>query len=469
MKTLGKRKLNSHTLEYFSSSKLCDSVLNSSESRNSVQDLKTLSNTSEESLTGERTPGQNLRVSVVYVLNKRGKPLMPCSPRKARILLRQKKAEVVNNYPFTIQLVYTTGENKQETLLGVDAGYGVVGLSVVTDKLELYAAELELRKDIVKLLSQRKQYRRTRRSRNLWHREPRFLNRGIKKGWLAPSIQHKLDSHIKVVENISKILPISKIEVEIASFDIQKIKNPDISGSDYQQGEQLGFWNAREYVLHRDNHKCQYCKGKSKDKILRVHHLISRQIGGNRPENLLTLCTICHDSYHRGEISLDKIKKTKFKGFKAETFMNIVRWRIVEKLREKFKNVEITYGYITKSKRIDLGISKTHSNDAFVIAGGSDQKRSSIIYKIKQKRRNNRSIQMNRKGIGISIKRKKYKYSPRDLVKFKNKMYKVLGVSGYGKYIQIKREGKKKINTKIENVKILKYNKGIYYERIFLQ
>ncbi len=467
MKKLGKRKLNSHTLEYFSSSKLCGLSLNSSEGRNSVAGLKTLSNISEENLTGKRTPGQNLRVSVVYVLNKRRKPLMPCSPRKARILLRQKKAEVINNYPFTIQLIYTTGENKQETLLGVDAGYSIIGLSVITDKLELYTAELELRKNIVKLLSQKRAYRRARRSRNLWHREPRFLNRGIKKDWLAPSIQHKLDSHIKIVENISKIIPISKIEVEVANFDIQKIKNPDILDIDYQQGEQLGFWNVREYVLHRDNHKCQYCKGRRKDKILRVHHIVSRQIGGDRPENLLTLCTTCHDSYHRGEISLDKIKKTIIKGFKAETFMSIVRWKIVEKLREKFKGVEITYGYITKSKRVKLRIPKTHNNDAFVIAGGSiTQKRNSIIYKIKQKRRNNRSIQMNRKGIGISIKRKKYKYSPKDLVKLSNKIYKVLGVFNLGKYIRIKSKEKIIVNTKIENVSILKYNKGMYYERI---
>ncbi len=463
MKKLGKRKLNLHTLEYFSSSKLCDSVLNSSESRNSVQDLKTLSNTSEESLTGKRAPGQNLRVSVVYVLNKRGKPLMPCSPRKARILLEQKKAEVVNNYPFTIQLVYATGENKQETLLGVDAGYSIVGLSVTTDKLELYAAELELRKNIVKLLSQRNSYRRKRRNRKLWYREPRFLNRKKDKDWLAPSIQHKLDSHIKVVEDISKILPISKIDVEIANFDIQKIKNPNISGAEYQQGEQFGFWNVREYVLHRDNHNCQYCKGKSKDKILRVHHIVSRQIGGDRPENLLTLCETCHDSYHRGEISLDKVKKTKFKGFKAETFMNIVRWKIVEKLREKFKNVEITYGYITKGKRVELGISKTHNNDAFVIAGGSLQKRNSIVYKIKQKRKNNRSIQTNRRGCERIIKKNRYRYSPKDLVKFRNKIYKVLGVFNLGKYIRIRRE-KEIINTKIKNVKIYKYNKSMYCE-----
>ncbi len=330
MKKLDKRKLNSHTSEYPSSSELCGSVLNSSEGKNSVQNLKTLSNSPKRNLQ-ERTPEQNLRVSVVYVLNKREKPLMPCSTRKARILLKQKKAEVVNLKPFTIKLTYSTGETKQETELGVDAGSSIVGLSVITDKLELYAAELELRNDITKLISQRSSYRRTRRSRNVRYRKARFLNRKKEKGWLAPSIQHKLNSHIKIVEQIFKIVPISKIKVEIANFNIQKIKNPEISGKEYQQGEQLDFYNVREYVLFRDNHICKYCKGKKKDLVLQVHHLVSRQVGGDRPENLLTLCKTCHEDFHRGLIKLDKIKISK--GFKAETFMNIVKWKIVEKLK----------------------------------------------------------------------------------------------------------------------------------------
>ncbi len=371
----------------------CDSVLNSSNRvRNSVQNLKTFDNSPDEEFTGKRTPEQNLRVSVVYVLNRRNKPLMPTSPQKARKLLKKGQAHVVNRTPFTIKLKASSGETKQEIVVGLDPGYSHIGISAITEIQELFSSEVLPRTDIVNLLSKRRSYRRTRRSRNLWHREPRFLNRGIKKGWLAPSVQHKLDTHIKVIENTSKILPVDKVIVEVANFDIQKIKNPDISGTDYQQGEQLGFWNAREYVLYRDNYKCRYCKGKSKDKILRVHHIVSRQIGGDRPDNLLTLCETCHDSYHRGEISLDKIKKTKFKGFKAETFMSIIRWRIVEELKKKFKNVEITYGYITKSKRIELGIFKTHNNDAFVIAGGTLKHKRSQSYLIKQVRKQNRKL-----------------------------------------------------------------------------
>jgi len=410
----------------------CDSVLNSSNRvRNSVQNLKTFDNSPDEELTGKRTPEQNLRVSVVYVLNRRNKPLMPTSPQKARKLLKKGQAHVVNRTPFIIKLNYSTGETKQETVVGLDPGYSHIGISAITEIQELYSAEVLPRTDIVRLLSQKSMYRRTRRSRNLWYREPRFLNRGIKKDWLAPSIQHKL----------------------VSSFDIQKIKNPDISGTDYQQGEQLGFWNVREYVLYRDNHKCQYCKGKSKDKILRVHHIVSRQVGGDRPENLLTLCTICHDSYHRGEISLDKIK-VRTKGFKAETFMSIVRWKIDEELKKKFKNVEITYGYITKGKRIKLGISKTHNNDAFVIAGGTLKHKRSQNYLIKQVRKQNRKLY---KGARSYIKNTDGRFI-KGFQRYDKVLYKGIECFIFGRrstgYFDIRKLNGEKIHSSIRYIKL---------------
>lgn len=228
----------------------CGATLNSPESRGSVSCLKTCDNNSDAALTARDQAGQDLRVPVVYVLNQRGKPLMPCSARKARILLMAKKAVVRTRTPFTIQLIGTTGENKQSVTIGVDSGYLHVGLSAVSKKCELYAADVTLRKDIVDLNSERRQYRRARRGRETWYRQPRFLNRKKAEGWLAPSIQHKLDSQVKLVDKVAAILPVTKVVVEVAAFDIQKIKNPDIAGTDYQNGEQTGFWNVREYVLY---------------------------------------------------------------------------------------------------------------------------------------------------------------------------------------------------------------------------
>lgn len=194
--------------------------------------------------------------------------LMPCTPRKARKLLKEGKAKVVRRTPFTIQLTIPTGESKQPITLGVDSGYHHIGLAAVTDsgKKEVYSADVKLRNDIVKLNSERRQYRRFRRYRKTWYRKSRFLNRKKPEGWLAPSIQHKLDSHLKIINKVKEILPISEISVEVAAFDIQKIKNPKLEGVEYQNGVQKGFWNVREYVLYRDGHVCQNCQGQSKSK-----------------------------------------------------------------------------------------------------------------------------------------------------------------------------------------------------------
>ena len=285
---------------------------------------------------------------LVYVLNKNEKPLMPCSPRKARILLKEGKAKVIRREPFTIQLLYGSSGYKQKVNLGVDAGSKHIGLSATTEKKELFASEVKLRTDIVDLLSTRLQYRRSRRNRTTRYRKARFLNRIHRKhkGWLAPSVENKIYCHLKIIEKLHKILPIYKIIVETASFDIQKIKNPDISGKEYQEGEQLDFWNVREYVLFRDGHKCQCCKGKSKDKVLNVHHIESRKTGGNAPNNLITLCETCHKGYHKGTVKLPKSIK-RGASFKDAAFMGIMRWSFYNKLKEMYPNVSMTFGYIT--------------------------------------------------------------------------------------------------------------------------
>lgn len=336
---------------------------------------------------------------LVFVLNKNKNPLMPTTPRKARLLLKEGKAKVIKRTPFTIQLKYGSTGYKQPITLGVDSGFKYIGLSATTEKQEVYAGDVQLRSDIVDLNSERRQYRRTRRSRKTRYREPRFLNRGNKsKGWLAPSIQHKLDSHIKIIAQIKSILPITKTIVEVAAFDVQKIKNPEVKNEQYQKGEQLGFWNVREYVLYRDGHKCQHCKGKSKDKILNVHHIESRKTGGDRPSNLIVLCKTCHDKHHKGKIKL-KIKKAN--GFKAEAFMSMVRWKLINQLKESGENVSHTYGYFTKHKRIKNGLTKSHINDAYVIANGNGQSRLDVHYKQKQVRKCNRKLF---KGIRSHIK-----------------------------------------------------------------
>ena len=329
---------------------------------------------------------------MVYVLNIEGKPLMPCKEAKARKLLKENKAKIYKKEPFTIQLLFICENQTQDITLGVDAGSKHIGLSATTKEKELYAADVELRNDIVDLLSTRRQNRRTRRNR-LRYRKPRFNNRvhSKKNGWLAPSVEQKIQTHFKVVEDIHKLLPITKIVVETASFDIQKIKNPEIHNEEYQQGEQLGFWNVREYVLFRDNHTCQCCKGKSKDKVLNVHHIESRKTGGNTPNNLITLCETCHKGYHNGTVELPKTIKRGM-SFKDATFMGIMRRSFYNRLKEIYPNVVMTYGYITKDTRIKNNLPKDHYIDARCISGNPNAEPLGYYFYQKKVRCHNRQI-----------------------------------------------------------------------------
>lgn len=326
---------------------------------------------------------------LVYVLSNKGNQLMPCKPQKARKLLKQKKAKIIKKEPFTIQLLYGSSEYKQEIILGVDAGSKIIGLSATTIKQELFSGKVELRTDIVDLLSTRRQYRRSRRVRSIRYRKARFLNRvrTKNKGWLAPSIENKIQSHFSIIDKIHKLLPISKIIVETASFDIQKINNPNIKGVEYQEGNKLDFWNVREYVLFRDSHKC--CVKGCKCKILNVHHIESRKVGGNAPNNLITICEKHHKLYHEGKI---KLNFKRGKSFKDATFMGIMRWTFYKRLKEIYHNVNITYGYITKNTRIKNNLPKDHNIDAYCISNNTNAKRLNYHYYFKKVRCHNRQI-----------------------------------------------------------------------------
>lgn len=329
---------------------------------------------------------------MVYVISIEGRPLMPCKEAKARKLLKQNTAKIYKREPFTIQLLFECENQTQDITLGVDAGSKHIGLSATTNSKELYSADVELRNDIVNLLSTRREARRTRRNR-LRYRAPRFNNRvhSKNKGWLAPSIEQKIQCHFQIIQDVYNILPITKIIVETASFDIQKIKKPDISGKEYQEGEQLGFWNAREYVLARDQHTCQCCKGKSKDHILNVHHIESRRTGGNSPNNLITLCETCHKGYHNGSVRLPQNIKREM-SFKDAAFMGIMRWTFYNRLKELYPNVSMTFGYITKNVRIQNDLPKEHYIDARCISGNPNAEPLGYYFYQKKVRCHNRQI-----------------------------------------------------------------------------
>ncbi len=341
---------------------------------------------------------------MVYVIHQNGQPLMPTDNHaKVRILLKTNKAKVVNRCPFTIQLLYESTTHTQPVSLGIDAGSKTIGVSATTMDKVLYEAEVALRNDIVDLISTRRQNRRTRRNRKTRYRQARFNNRTRKDGWIAPSVQNKVGTHLTVVRKACKMLPISKITVEVASFDTQQLKADienlgKLEGTDYQQGEQLGFWNVREFVLFRDGHICQCCKGKSKDKILNVHHIESRKTGGDAPNNLITLCETCHKGYHKGTIQLPK---TIHRGmsFKDAAFMGVMRWAFYNKVKEIYIpqdiEVNLTYGYKTKHIRIHNDLPKAHHIDARCISGNPMAVSDGTVYIQKKVRCHNRQIHKN--------------------------------------------------------------------------
>ena len=326
----------------------------------------------------------------VYVLNCHGQPLMPCQSRKARLLLREGKAKVANMVPFTIQLLYGSSGYTQAISLGVDAGTKKIGVSATTEQKVLFEAEVLPRSDIQELLATRSQFRRARRWRKTRYRKVRFLNRKKSDGWLAPSVQHKVEAHLKTVRLVHKILPVHTTLIEVAQFNIQKIRHPEIAGKAYQEGPQSGFWNVREYVLFRDHHRCQWCRGKSKDPILNVHHIESRKTGGDSPDNLITLCETCHVLIHRTrqEHKLERKSST----FRDATQMGIIRWRIYEQTKALFPKVHLTYGYITKHTRISHHLEKSHLIDARCISTHPGAISDGTWYLIKCVRRNNRQL-----------------------------------------------------------------------------
>ena len=407
---------------------------------------------------------------MVYVLNIKKEPLMPCRKAKARKLLKNKKAKVIKIEPFTIQLLFECENQVQDITLGIDSGSKYIGLSATTISQELYSANVELRNDIADLLSTRRQNRRTRRNR-LRYRKARFNNRisSKKEGWLAPSIRQKIDTHMRIIKDVHKILPITKIIVETASFDIQKIKNPNIQGEEYQQGEQLGFWNVREYVLFRDGYKCQHCKGKSKDNVLNVHHLESRKTGGNSPNNLITLCETCHNAYHQGKI---KLKQKRGQSFRDASFMGIMRWAFYNKLKEEYQNVSMTYGYITKNTRIKNGLPKEHYIDARCITGNPLVKPLGYFYYIKKVRCHNRQIHKAKILKGGKKKNNQAPYEVKgfrlfDKVKYQSELYYIFGRRSTG-YFDIRKLDGTKVNKgsiSCKKIELVEMRKTILIER----
>lgn len=308
-------------------------------------------------------------------------------------------------------------ETKQKIIIGIDSAFKTIGYSARTRTAELISGEVYLRTDIHDKLKEKQMYRRGR--------------------WFAPSMEHKIKTHLELVKKIKKLLPVTGIEIEVASFDAQKIQNPEISGIEYQQGELQGY-EIREYLLEKFQRKCAYCE--KIDIPLEIEHVIPSSRGGSdRVFNLTIACHKCNQKKGNKtakEFGHPEIEEQCKKPLKAAAFMNTVRWELV--------------------------LEKSHVNDAFAISKGSDQERCRL-HVVKQTRRNNRSLQTNRKGFDPSIRRERYKFQPNDLVRYNGQAYPVKGVFNYGAWIRLENENGKDINSNIKNVELITYGKGLQF------
>ena len=380
--------------------------LNSSE-RDSAQD-KVLDCNNLEGNQPQQTEGSSVG-SLVFILNFNGNPLMPCKPQKAKKLLLSKKAKVIKRYPFTIQLLNPCANRVYDSTLGIDTGYGNIGFSVISDKRELISGTLILDRRTSKRLKERKMYR--------------------------------YDTHLNLIKKLKSLVPIGQVIIEIGKFDIQKLKNPEIKGTEYQQGNLYDYNNTKAFFLTREHNKCQFCSEEfKKGDPKHVHHIIPRTQGGtNSVDNLAILHKECHEKLHREKL-FSKLKKNK--QYKESTFMNIVH----KKFWIDILSLKVTYGYITYTKRNELGLEKSHVNDAFVIAQGTSQLRTRE-YRIEQKHRHSRKLQLTHKGKESSIKKLRYKIQPKDLVMINNKWYKSQGILNLGRTIRVEFKNKNEYKT----------------------
>lgn len=310
---------------------------------------------------------------MVYVIGKNGQPLMPTNRHgKVKHLLKDGKAKVIRRCPFTIKLLYESTAYTQKLTLGVDTGSGAIGTAVSNGKGEIiYMSEVIVRNDITDKMMQRTKYRRNRRNRKTRYRKARWLNRAnsVKSDRYSPTMRSKFHSHVKEVDFIKSMLPITTTVLEAGQFDTHLMKNPSLASSSirhwgYQKGPNYGFENTKAMVLNRDDYTCQCCKGRRKDSKLEVHHIVFRSKGGSDEEsNLITLCHTCHKGVHDGTVKLGLKGKTKGT-LKYATQMNSIR----KQLFREYPDAIETYGYVTKANRLNLGIDKEHYFDACVIA-----------------------------------------------------------------------------------------------------
>ena len=365
---------------------------------------------------------------LVYVISKNGKPIMPCKPAKARKLLRDGKAKVINHCPFTIQLLWDCEENTQPVTVGIDKGSHVTGVSCVANGQILLSAEIHHRTDIKDKMTARRNNRRNRRSRK-WYRAPRFNNRASSRrgGRLPPSIKANVEEVIRVIRKIP--LHCDQIIIEDVQVDIARLNNPNLTGKQYQTSKRLDE-NLRIATLMRDGYQCQHCG--RRNIRLEAHHIIYTSQGGKDTlDNLITLCTKCHTRVHKGRIQIDISGVSGFLDQIAQRTMQGKTY--MYEILAEYARISKVFGYQTSSYRKSLKLPKTHDSDALCVAtllteeviGLNRNNFYSIRFRLRQTRRQYHDLPRQGKGrVPYQVNQELEGFRKGDVVQVKGKWVK---------------------------------------------
>ena len=337
------------------------------------------------------------QMSRVFVVDKERRPLAPCTPRRARLLLSECKAAVLRRYPFTIILKESHATATPRPLrLKIYPASKTAGLAVINDSTAevIWAAEIKHRSQLIKkALDSRRSLRSGRRNRKTRYRPARWLNRTRKPPvfvdaqgaivtgkWLPPSLQHRVEVVMTWVERLQRYLPITAISQEIMRFDTQKLQNLEISAVEYQQGTLHGY-EVREYLLEKWSRKCAYCG--ARDTRLEINHLVARSRGGSdRVSNLTLACKDCRED--RGPTNLEEFLATKpallvklqsqaKAPLKDVAAINSTRLALLERLKATGLPVEVSSGGVTKFNRNQQQIPKSHWLNAVCIGASTPE------------------------------------------------------------------------------------------------
>jgi 5-methylcytosine-specific restriction endonuclease McrA len=316
---------------------------------------------------------------------------MPCTEKRARQLLARGRARVHRLVPFVIRLTDRSAQTceLQPLRIKLDPGSKTTGLAVVRDvvvvdadtgEISTGAAVLSLMdlvhrgRQISEALTARRSMRRRRRGANLRHRAPRFLNRTKPKGWLAPSLQHRVNTSTAWVARLRRWAPVTALSSELARFDMQLMQDAEISGVEYQQGALAGY-EVREYLLEKWSRTCAYCDARGTP--LQVEHIHPKARGGsNRVSNLTLACEPCNrkkgareakEFLSKDPVRLAKVLAQAKRALKDAAAVNATRWALVGALKATGLVVEVASGGRTKFNRTKLGIPKTHALDAVCV------------------------------------------------------------------------------------------------------